>query len=1312
MQTRSVKITVIFIVFMFAMTSFSVMAYSSEHIRARGNSTNGTFKPTSSSNKGSAEPYVKYSLVLTNNTLVNGNFLNFSTVIDTVSVGSNPFGAAFDSSNGYVYVTNFGSNNISVINGATNAVVDTVSVGSDPVGAAFDSSNGYVYVTNGNSNNVLIINGTTNNIVKNITGGSFPAAAAFDSSNGYVYVTNARSNNVLVINGATNAVVDTVSVGLEPCGVTFDSSNGYVYVTNLGSGSVSIIPTTNQSVSEYSLTFTETGLPSGTSWSVTFNGSTESSTTSTMTISVPNGSYSYTVSSVAGYTVLPSSGSVTVNGSNVSVAITFTLVKTTVSKYIITFTETGLPSGTSWSITLNGTTESSTTGTIAFTEPNGSYSYTVGTVTGYTPFPPSSTINVSGDPVSTNIIFTSIKHAHYLLYDNFVSDNYINTTRWSLDSSVLQNITQTDSKLFGENITLVQPNDFAYSFNGGLSFLPSGYDNMAGFTGNRLFTYPITVNVNFTLGSDQGGNSMIILSNSKGYDIAGVYLADQAYVQSGNQTPEATGYSIQIGVEYDLSMYVNSTQFTVTINSSQARYSEMYQYSPSGNQTLYLTFGSFIGTFPGELYSPTHTPEIVYQTVSVDSESTWSLSVYTNSSNGNPDSGVNVTIINAFTNRTETAISSPNGTARFNNLYSGQYYVVSSQTQGGVQVTNSRYIFVGEPNDPSHSNISLSLEISAPPPPQLCASIESMNSTSGQAPWNNTFIALPGGYVGNYTYSWYVNGVYAGNGIELSRTFYNPSSVGTTSYKVSLQVTSQGKWFGVTYSPIVADALTYQIVYSKPIYLSLSVTSPEAYASVSYDNHYDFALGFLKGQTLYLDANITDNYLSDTIPQWLMGIIGISYPFWGVNISNSAGNDNGIFQVLQPGSAAYLNNVSLPGIITSLNQLDGSAFDVTMNPVAMFAVIGDVIQVVLSAIGVIGGLSVIASSSYSIIPPLIDDLIMQLDHSSVLNSFKLLSGSSVNIVGAITDGITSFLEDLLPTIPHILYSIVRQSAPEDLDAISGLIGDLGGTISKIFPAWKLFDLGFDIGAVLGAAIRGNLVTQYRITGYQNSITYTVNDPGDALPYVQVSDASGYSGWNGSWVGNGYSHSSFTPSGYAFSLPSNGTSTLEITNPSRTSSIQYDLNVSVDNITENLKGTLNLGSTVKYVVSSNATYVSIAKEYAVSFVEDGLPSGTSWSVTFNGTSETSSTNTITFVVPNGTYSFSIGSVSGYTVNESSGSLTVGGSNVSKTITFSSTTNTNPISPFRGLSDLDIYAIIGAVILVLVIGSAVALNRRKK
>ena len=290
--------------------------------------------------------------------------INGSTnkVIQNITVGKNPAEVAFDSLNGYVYVTNRGSNNISVINGSTNKVIQSIAVGSSPAGVAFDSLNGHMYVTNCCSNNVSVINGSTNKVIQSIAVGLCPVGIAFDSLNGNIYVTNCCSNNVSVINGSTNKVIQSIAVGSGPVGVAFDSLNGNIYVANQGSNSVSVL-----GYVKYAVTFTETALPSGSTWYVNITGHNSGALTgTTCSVNLTNGTFAYTVQTNNKlYEPSISSGSLMVNGSAIQETITFSHV------YKVTFTETGLPSGTVWFANVTNSTGhifhgNSSTNTITF----------------------------------------------------------------------------------------------------------------------------------------------------------------------------------------------------------------------------------------------------------------------------------------------------------------------------------------------------------------------------------------------------------------------------------------------------------------------------------------------------------------------------------------------------------------------------------------------------------------------------------------------------------------------------------------------------------------------------------------------------------------------------------------------------------------------------------------------------------------------------------------------------------------------------------------------------------------------------------
>jgi outer membrane protein assembly factor BamB len=73
----------------------------------------------------------------------------------------------------------------------------------------------------------------------------------------------------------------------------------------------------------YSVTFSETGLPTGTTWDMSIGQENSSSNTNTNTFSLTNGVYTYNVSRLNGYTPNPTSDTVAINGKNLTISISF-----------------------------------------------------------------------------------------------------------------------------------------------------------------------------------------------------------------------------------------------------------------------------------------------------------------------------------------------------------------------------------------------------------------------------------------------------------------------------------------------------------------------------------------------------------------------------------------------------------------------------------------------------------------------------------------------------------------------------------------------------------------------------------------------------------------------------------------------------------------------------------------------------------------------------------------------------------------------------------------------------------------------------
>jgi YVTN family beta-propeller protein len=548
--------------------------------------------------------------------IIPGNYSGVPTIAATVPVGTDPFGVAYDNATGDVFVTNTGSDNVSVLSGNLSSPVVSIPVGSGPLGVAYDPVNGQVYVANNGSDNVSIISAQNLTVVSSVDVGSQPTGVAADPITGNVYVTDFGSANLTVLSGSTDAILRNVPTEKGPFDVAVDNQSDNVYVTDrntsavtvvsgatwdvvatipvqapgwlgpftlegiaydpgdglvwVGAGhlSVAVIQPANESVfavlnfdpsavavdpdtgaicvtnaanftfecaqfgqylpyPHYAVSFDETGLPTGADWNVSLIGYYTYSGTAgaTLQYDLENGSYGFAVGGPYGYTAFPSSGTVVVAGAPVNVSVTFVpgsvyLVNVSESglpagttwtvsfgphvpvanssgpyvdaylengtypvvpkasgyvangtysvvvagasqdvaveflpvapKYLVEFVESGLPSGTNFSVSFDGGIWSAA-GRITIPEPNGNYSFGVLPVAGYVATPSNGTVLVRGANVTEPIAFrSSAPTAPYTI--TFHETGLPNGTGWAvvIGNEVASSLTS--------NVTFLEPN--------------------------------------------------------------------------------------------------------------------------------------------------------------------------------------------------------------------------------------------------------------------------------------------------------------------------------------------------------------------------------------------------------------------------------------------------------------------------------------------------------------------------------------------------------------------------------------------------------------------------------------------------------------------------------------------------------------------------------------------------------------------------------------------------------------------------------------------------------------------------------------
>ncbi len=215
-----------------------------------------------------------------------------------------------------------------------------------------------------------------------------------------------------------NSTSTTLAVS-EPNGTYayFPTAIGYVPVAYEGSFILAGGPV-NVTVSftkVYTVTFEETGLPSGTDWDVYYADEYTSSNTPSIVFTEPDGNYTYYLYDFGTFEPnVAISGSLNVSGANVVFAVTYSSASQ--PTYAVTVTETGLPTGTNWTVDLEGYYVYTTGTSLNFIEDNGSYYFYIFGGAGFTAAPSFGYIDVQGGPASQAIVFSQSSDTYLVTF--------------------------------------------------------------------------------------------------------------------------------------------------------------------------------------------------------------------------------------------------------------------------------------------------------------------------------------------------------------------------------------------------------------------------------------------------------------------------------------------------------------------------------------------------------------------------------------------------------------------------------------------------------------------------------------------------------------------------------------------------------------------------------------------------------------------------------------------------------------------------------------------------------------------------------
>lgn len=163
--------------------------------------------------------------------VIDGNTNTLKKMIETG--GSITTGLALDKENNRLYISNWGSHQIGIVDLARDKVIKTFDAGGkQPTNLAYDAKGKRLFVTNQESGDVTVLSVPEGKLITKITTGKGALGIRLDPERNRGFVANRGSGTVTVFDSETYQVLADLKTGTHPNTVVLDKENGAVYVTN------------------------------------------------------------------------------------------------------------------------------------------------------------------------------------------------------------------------------------------------------------------------------------------------------------------------------------------------------------------------------------------------------------------------------------------------------------------------------------------------------------------------------------------------------------------------------------------------------------------------------------------------------------------------------------------------------------------------------------------------------------------------------------------------------------------------------------------------------------------------------------------------------------------------------------------------------------------------------------------------------------------------------------------------------------------------------------------------------------------------
>ncbi|MBI3005030.1 MAG: YncE family protein [Ignavibacteriales bacterium] len=153
------------------------------------------------------------------------------TEIKRIKVGRYPRGIVVDSASTTAYVAVMGSYDIAVINISDMSLSWMKGIGRSPRHLALDASGQFLYASLNAENRIAKVDIPDRRVVQKVQTGDTPRSIVLSDDGKFLYVVNYESNTLSKVDCSNMSVVETVKTDHHPIGITYDAQSRQVWVS-------------------------------------------------------------------------------------------------------------------------------------------------------------------------------------------------------------------------------------------------------------------------------------------------------------------------------------------------------------------------------------------------------------------------------------------------------------------------------------------------------------------------------------------------------------------------------------------------------------------------------------------------------------------------------------------------------------------------------------------------------------------------------------------------------------------------------------------------------------------------------------------------------------------------------------------------------------------------------------------------------------------------------------------------------------------------------------------------------------------------